>query len=204
MEQVRNEARQKLISAVGEWFTNHLLYPDGDDNMHPDGGYPYFRKDLSDVQNISEPGFFAKHKPEIFNLWKRDFASKGNNPTRTLKLLLEKASNEKKEFKRIAVPCLDGFLFIKVEDIIYLEASSNYTKFYMTDNRKYIASKSMKDFEEMLPNDTFIRIHNSFIINKEFVEKYIRGEGGQVVLYGNITLDISKRKKGDFLKAIEN
>lgn len=74
----------------------------------------------------------------------------------------------------------------------------------MTDNRKYIASKSMKDFEEMLPNDTFIRIHNSFIINKEFVEKYIRGEGGQVVLYGNITLDISKRKKGDFLKAIEN
>jgi len=204
MEQLRNEVRQKLILAVGEWFTNHLLYPAGDDNIHPNGRHPYFRKDLSDVQNISEPGFFAKHKPEIFDLWKRDFASKGNNPTRALKLLLGKASNKKREYKRIAIPSLEGFHFIKVDDIVYLEASSNYTKFYMANNNKHTVSKSLKEFEEMLCNETFIRIHNSFIINKEFVEKYIRGEGGQVVLYGNITLDISKRKKSDFLKAIGN
>lgn len=181
-----------------------MLYPTRDDNAHPTHKRPYFRKDLSDVQNISDPDFFSEHKPEIFNLWKRDFASKGNNPTSALKLLLEKAANEQKEYKRIAIPCQEGLHFIKAEDIIYMEASSNYTKFYMANNNKHTVSKSLKEFEKILSNETFIRIHHSFIINKKFVEKYIRGEGGQVVLNGNITLDISKRKKRDFLKAIGN
>jgi len=54
----------------------------------------------------------------------------------------------------------------------------------------------------MLPEDIFFRIHNSYIINKNYVEKYIRGEGGQVVLSNNIVLDVAKRKKTEFLKAI--
>ena len=133
---------------------------------------------------------------------KRAMVKKENNSNQRLDLLFENVSHEKKKFKRIAIPCLDGLQFIKIEDIVYLEASSNYTKFHMVNNSKHIVSKSLKDFEEMLPDDTFIRIHNSSIINKEFVEKYIRGDGGQVVLDGNIILDISKRKKADFLKAI--
>ena len=80
MEQVRNEALQKIILAMGEWVTDHLLYSDLDDNMHPTRKNPYLRKDLSDVQNISEPGFFKEHKPKIFNLWKRDFDSKEISP----------------------------------------------------------------------------------------------------------------------------
>ena len=59
-----------------------------------------------------------------------------------------------------------------------------------------------KDFEELLPSETFLRIHNSYIINKDYVEKYIRGDGGQVVLSNGAVLDVSKRKKADFLKAI--
>ena len=54
----------------------------------------------------------------------------------------------------------------------------------------------------MLPPDEFLRIHNSYIINKNCVEKYIRGEGGQVVLINNAVLEVSKRKKSEFLKAI--
>jgi len=60
----------------------------------------------------------------------------------------------------------------------------------------------MKDFEEMLPTDIFLRIHHSYIINKNFAEKYIRGEGGQVVLSNGVILDVAKRKKAEFLKAI--
>ena len=59
----------------------------------------------------------------------------------------------------------------------------------------------MKDFEDILPTDAFLRIHNAYIINKDFVERYIKGNGGQVVLTGEITLEISKRKKSEFLKA---
>jgi two-component system, LytTR family, response regulator len=89
-----------------------------------------------------------------------------------------------------------------VEDIIYLEASSNYTQIFTSGKKKYMVSRTLKDFEDMLSPETFLRIHNSYIINKNFVEKYIRGEGGQVVLTNGITLDVAKRKKHEFLKAI--
>lgn len=123
-------------------------------------------------------------------------------PNAQLELLLENMVLEKTKFKRIAIPTTQGLQFIKINEIIYLEASVNYTKFYLSNNVKYTVSKTLKEFEDMLPDDTFLRIHNSYIINKNYVEKYIRGEGGQVVLSNGITLDVSKRKKAEFLKAI--
>lgn len=135
---------------------------------------------------------------------KRAIGKKQNFPNERLELLLENASGQKKKFKRIAIPTTEGLHFLKVDDIIYMEASGNYTRFYLINDRKYIVSKTLKDFEEMLSSDIFIRIHNSYIINKDFVEKYIRGDGGQVVLFGNFILDVAKRKKGEFLRAIGN
>ncbi|MEO5563071.1 MAG: LytTR family DNA-binding domain-containing protein, partial [Chitinophagaceae bacterium] len=81
-------------------------------------------------------------------------------------------------------------------------ASVNYTHLYMSNKNKYTVSRTLKDFEDMLSEETFLRIHNSCIINKNYVEKYIRGEGGQVVMSNGVVLDVSKRKKGEFLKAI--
>jgi len=119
-----------------------------------------------------------------------------------LDLLLDHLSQTKKSFNRIAIPSLEGIQFIKVTDIIYLEANVNYTHIYTAENSKYIVSRTIKDFEEILPSETFVRIHNSYIINKDYLEKYIRGEGGQVVLSNGVVLDVAKRKKADFLKAI--
>ena len=123
-------------------------------------------------------------------------------PNAQLELLLENMVTEKMKFKRIAIPTTQGLQFIKIDEIVYLEANVNYTRFFLINNVKYTVSKTLKEFEDMLPVDTFIRIHNSYIINKNYVEKYIRGEGGQVILSNNITLDVSKRKKAEFLKAI--
>ncbi len=112
-----------------------------------------------------------------------------------LELLLENMLPKKNACQRIAIPTAEGLQFIKLNEIIYLEANVNYTWFYVTGREKYIASRTMKDFEEMLPTDIFLRIHNSYIINKNFAEKYIRGEGGQVVLSNGAVLDVAKRKK---------
>ncbi|WP_153800177.1 LytR/AlgR family response regulator transcription factor [Foetidibacter luteolus] len=117
-------------------------------------------------------------------------------------LLMENITLQQKSFKRLAVPSYDGLHFVKIEDIIYLEAHVNYTHIHITNKQKYVVSRTIKDYEELLPADTFLRIHNSYIINKDFVERYIRGDGGQVVLSNGITLDVSKRKKTEFLKAI--
>jgi len=123
-------------------------------------------------------------------------------PNARLELLLENIVSDKTKFTRIAIPTVQGLQFIKIEHIISLEASANYTKFHLCNNIKYTVSKTLKEFEDMLPSDIFIRIHNSHIINKNYVEKYIRGDGGQVVLSNGSVLDISKRKRAEFLKAI--
>lgn len=117
-----------------------------------------------------------------------------------LELLLEHLN--KKQPKRITIPTGDGLQFINMDNIIYLEASNNYSHIYLSTNQKFLVSRTLKEFEDMLPPDPFVRIHHSTIINKHYVEKYIRGEGGQVVMRHGTVLDVSKRKKAEFLQAI--
>lgn len=123
-------------------------------------------------------------------------------PNPQIELLVEQLVNKKNTFNRIAIPTTEGLQFVKTEDIIYLEASVNYTNIFCEGDKKYLVSRTLKDFEDMLPTDIFLRIHNSYIINKNYAEKYIRGDGGQVVLSNGVILDVAKRKKSEFLKAI--
>jgi two-component system, LytTR family, response regulator len=123
----------------------------------------------------------------------------GNN---RVELLLQNFLEEKTARQRIAIASMEGLQFVPTDDIIYLEANSNYTSFYLTGNRKIMAAKTLKDFEELLPASMFIRIHHSYLINKNGVEKYIKGEGGQVVMKNGVTLDVARRKKEEFMKAI--
>ncbi|MCO6497969.1 MAG: response regulator transcription factor [Chitinophagaceae bacterium] len=139
---------------------------------------------------------------ELVKAVEKAVEKKENYPNKRLELLLENALAGNNNFRRIAISSYEGLYFIKMENIVYLEASGNYTNIFTQDRKKYLSSRSLKDFEELLSSSQFIRIHNSYIINKDFVERYIRGEGGQVVMEGNITLDISKRRKSDFLNAI--
>lgn len=118
-----------------------------------------------------------------------------------LELLLENLSIQKNNFQTVAVPTTEGLQFIKTINIIYLEAQANYTHIFLAGAKKYIVCNTLKEFEDMLPSDTFVRVHNSYIINKNFAEKYIRGEGGQVVLSDGSVINISKRKKAEFLRA---
>jgi two-component system, LytTR family, response regulator len=121
-------------------------------------------------------------------------------PSSQLDLLLDHL--QKKQPKLLTIPTSDGLQFINIEDIIYLEANDNYANIYLSTNQKFLVSRTLKDFEELLPADVFIRIHHSSIVNKFYVDKYIRGEGGQVVMRNGNILDVSKRKKSDFLQAI--
>jgi two-component system LytT family response regulator len=103
---------------------------------------------------------------------------------------------------KLALPTGEGLFFVKVSSIIYCEASSNYTEIYTDDGKKHIVSRTLKDYDEMLSEHNFFRIHNSYLINLNSVRKYIRGEGGAVVMANGRSLDVSKRKKEGFLARI--
>lgn len=105
---------------------------------------------------------------------------------------------------RIALPTQEGLIFIRMEEVIRLQSSSNYTTFYLKDKKPLIVSKTMGEFEELLEDQPFIRIHNSHIINLNHVEKYIRGEGGSVVMSDKSEIEVSRRKKDEFLKRLEH
>lgn len=116
--------------------------------------------------------------------------------------LLKENLTAKKSFHKIAISTQQGLSFFEVNDIVYLEAVRNYTSIHFNNHSKRIASKTLKDFEELLPSTFFFRIHHSYIININFINKYIKGDGGQVELTNGVHLDVSRRKKEEFLRVI--
>ena len=116
--------------------------------------------------------------------------------------LLDQNIHGKNPFNKIAVSTLDGLLFFDIKDIVHLEANSNYTTIYFNDRPKLTASRTLKDFEELLPADIFFRTHHSHLINLNYIKRYIKGDGGQIELQNGNYVDVSRRKKDDFLKAI--
>jgi two-component system LytT family response regulator len=119
-----------------------------------------------------------------------------------LENLFRDLKSQKKEFLKLSLPTLEGLIFINVDDIIYCEASSNYTTFYLSNNEKYIVSRTLKEYDDLLSDRDFFRIHNAYLINIKAIKKYVKGEGGYVVMDNNISLDVSKRKKDAFLTRI--
>jgi two-component system LytT family response regulator len=125
----------------------------------------------------------------------------GHNMTSRLTQLVHNLRQGPSENLRIALPTLEGLVFVNVQDILYCEASSNYTQI-VTAQEKYLVSKTLKEYDELLSDQNFFRIHNSYLININAIKKYVKGDGGYVVLNNNVSLDVSKRKKEAFLNRI--
>jgi two-component system, LytTR family, response regulator len=106
---------------------------------------------------------------------------------------------EKKSFTKLAIATIDGLHFIPIADIIRLEAESNYTTFYLQNGTKFLSSRSLIEYEEILNDHNFFRCHHSHIINLNFVSKYIKNGGGEIVMSDGTHVDISRRKKKEFL-----
>jgi two-component system LytT family response regulator len=96
---------------------------------------------------------------------------------------------------KLCIPSLRGFQVIEISEIIYCEANSNYTNFHFTGRRSICASKPIHEYEALLEDCNFVRIHKSFLVNLEHVKEYIRGEGGSVILSSGIEVEVSRRKK---------
>jgi two-component system LytT family response regulator len=100
---------------------------------------------------------------------------------------------------KICIPSLKGFQVVRLKDIIYCEASSNYTIFHLTDKSSIMASRPIHEFEAMLEDAGFVRVHKSFLINLEHVTEYMRGAGGSVLLSNGMDVEVSRRKKDNFI-----
>lgn len=132
----------------------------------------------------------------------RVYNSLGVNDTSKKLEALEHNLHPQNAFNKIAIPTLEGLLFFNISDIINLEAQSNYTVIYFLNHPKLTASRTLKEFEDMLPAKIFFRTHHSHLINLNYIKKYLKGDGGQVELQNGRYAGISRSKKVEFLQII--
>ena len=126
-----------------------------------------------------------------------------NSQTREKIDILKTSMNEKKsQDDKIAIPTSEGLEFIPIKNILHIESSSNYSKIFFRENKPIIVTKLLNDFEDMLGPYRFYRIHNSHLINLSYIKKYVKAEGGQVIMQDGTTIDVARRKKEEFLKMI--
>jgi len=110
--------------------------------------------------------------------------------------------HEKGKLNTIGLATLNEIIFVTIENIVRLEAASNYTHFFLDNGEKITVSHTLKHYEDILPADVFMRVHQSHIINLSKVKKYIRGRGGYVIMNDGQNIDISPRNKEELLKAL--
>lgn len=104
---------------------------------------------------------------------------------------------------RISLPTMEGLIFVAIDDIVFIESEGRYSRFHLNNATKILVSKNLGEYENDMEQKGFARIHHSYIVNLSYVEKYIKGRGGYVVLKNGKTLEVSTRKKDDFFDKIE-
>lgn len=105
--------------------------------------------------------------------------------------------------KKLGLPTLSGLEFVSIADIIRCQADVNYTHFFLRDRRKILVSKTLKEFESLLSDFQFFRIHNSHLINLQEVKTYHRGKGGYVILNDGSELEVAQRRKEGLMEALK-
>lgn len=128
---------------------------------------------------------------------------KAHNPAGSpeiIKNAVESFKNPGKPLNKLSIPTTDGFVLIPLTDIISCEAFGNYTSFYLVGGKKITSSYTLKEYDEMLGDQNFFRAHKSNLVNLSHVLRYVKGEGGTLVMTGGREVEVSRRNKEALMK----
>ena len=122
--------------------------------------------------------------------------------TQQFDALFHNLKNFQKDLKKIALPTANGLTVFTLNEIVYCQAEINYTHFFLVTKNKILGTKTLKEYEELLNEYDFIRVHKSNLINLHHVKNYSRGEGGTVTMSNGDVVEVSRRKKEEFLSRL--
>jgi two-component system LytT family response regulator len=118
-------------------------------------------------------------------------------------MLLQKLQYPTHHFNKIAIPTMEGLQMVPVDHILYCTSDSNYTILSLKDQQKVVASRTLKEIEELLEDYSFLRVHHSSLINLNEVSKYVKGEGGYLVMSDGASVNVSRSRKEGLLKKLQ-
>ncbi|SEW33234.1 LytR/AlgR family response regulator transcription factor [Chitinophaga arvensicola] len=117
-----------------------------------------------------------------------------------MEVFLQNMKTLQQTHKKIALPTINGLVFMPVQNIVRCESTGNYTRIFFTDKKNLMVSRPLKEFEELLSDVDFFRVHNSHLINMQQMQSYIQGEGGFALMSDGTQVEVSRRRKAEFLK----
>jgi two-component system LytT family response regulator len=115
------------------------------------------------------------------------------------RILIENIRIENKQLQKIILPLLDGFEVVRIKDIIRCQANDNFTEFHFQDGSKELICRTLKFYEEILSDLDFVRVHKSHLVNLQYVKRYKKGKGGQLIMSDGSVIDVSNSRKPDLL-----
>ncbi len=121
-----------------------------------------------------------------------------------LNFLIQQLKRSDDNYQKITLPTGNAYEIINLKDIIRCEADGSYTYFFLSDKRKLMVSASLKHYEELLPEQDFIRVHHHNLINMNHVVRFLKEDGGYAVMSDGSKIEISRRKKDQFMDRLKS
>ncbi len=150
---------------------------------------------FSAIDYLLKPVKINELKAAVEKFKKRNFPKQSNEEL--VKVLIDNLNNTN---HKLVLPTTNGFNIEKIENIIRCEADRNYTRFILVDGRKILVSKTLKEFDQLLSNQGFFRIHQSYLVNMNHITKYFKGQGGEIEMTDKAIIPVARTKKEMFLK----
>ncbi len=119
-----------------------------------------------------------------------------------IEAFLSNMNNDPGNFNKIALPTLDGYQLEKVNNIVYCQAEESYCKIFTNRNEVILVARTLKNIEELLPEEVFFRIHKSHLVNMNYIKSYSKTDGYKIKLENGVELDVATRRNDEFLRAL--
>jgi two-component system LytT family response regulator len=119
------------------------------------------------------------------------------------KLLNDSLKNHHKPSERLALHSQDKIYIVSIADIVRCESSVNYTIFYFADNKEMVVTKTLKEFEDLLSEQKFFRVHHSHLVNARYIREFVKSEGGHLIMQNGAMVPVSTRKRAEVIKMLD-
>lgn len=120
-----------------------------------------------------------------------------------IEILFQKLNKTANSLNKIALPTMEGLQMVPTDMIVHIRSDSNYSIVVLKTKQKIIVSKTLKEMEEILEDYPFTRVHNSHLVNLNEVEKYVKGEGGYLLMSDGSNIDVSRSRKEVLLTKLQ-
>jgi two-component system, LytTR family, response regulator len=133
----------------------------------------------------------------------KKFREQKLNENEKYQLLNESLKNNHKSHERLALHTQDKIHIVNINDILRCESSVNYTEFYFANGKKLLVTKTLKDFEDLLNDQGFYRVHQSHLVNTKFIKEFVKTDGGYLIMTDGSNVPVSTRKRPEVMKMLE-